>query len=385
MTSNARYVLAVFFKHGPENHASTASMLGTEGIARIKFLLRLFAVLALLIVHSHSESAQIVSTQDSWGDPLVEIRGEIERGDLAKVQRAAADVVIGQLSVLRKPLKFHLNTPGGDVTEAMKIGRFFRNVLASAESYGKIIFATSSKEEQDLILSKDPAKARDYVALPLDVPLADKDIVRNYSAGVLMFLGAVKRAHRDNSDQRQGFYKQKTIPVMGIHRPYFSKDLFGALSPSQAQEAYRVLETSVRSYMLEMGAPQSLVDRMFVKASNEIELIAADEFRTLYKEEESFLQEWLIAKCGATGAQYALSPTEYAEFRKIETWQVRSRMQDKSASDKPVFYVYPNPDFPSPYPEGLYRKVRAYNGKVHACRDSAVVNHQVEWARTVKR
>jgi hypothetical protein len=72
--------------------------------------------------------------------------------------------------------------------------------------------------------------------------------------------------------------------------------------------------------MLEMGAPQSLVDRMFVKASNEIELIAADEFRTLYKEEESFLQEWLIAKCGATGAQYALSPTEYAEFRKIETW-----------------------------------------------------------------
>ena len=107
--------------------------------------------------------------------------------------------------------------------------------------------------------------------------------------------------------------------------------------------------------------------------------------RTLYKEEESFLQEWLIAKCGATGAQYTLSPTEYVDFRKIETWQVRSRMQDQSASEKPVFYVYPNPVFPSPYPEDLYRRVRAYNGRVHNCGDSAIVNHQAEWAKSVRR
>ncbi len=385
MASNTRRVLAAFFKHGPKDDASGANMLGTKGIAPIEFLLRLFAVFALLMVHSHSESAQVVITQDSWGDPLIEIRGEIERGDLARVQRAAADVVIGQASVLQKPLKFHLNTPGGDVNEAMKIGRFFRAVLASVESYGNIILATGSEEERVLILSKDPAKVRGYVALPPDAPLANKDIVRNYSAGVLMFLGAVKREHSDNSDQRQGFYNQRKIPVMGIHRPYFSKEVFAALSPSQAQEAYKVLETSVRNYMLEMGAPQSLADRMFVKSSNEIELIAADEFRTLYKEEESFLQEWLIAKCGAIGAQHVLSPTEHADFTKIETWQVRSQMQDPGAFDKPGFYVYPNPGFPSPYPEDLYRKVRAYNGWVRACQDSAVVDHQIEWARAVKR
>jgi hypothetical protein len=330
------------------------------------------------------QAAEVVAVRTSMGNAVIEIRGAIEAGDLAKVQDVAAGMANRQASAGRQPLIFHLNTPGGDLNEAMKIGRFFRDVLASVESYGRIIVATGSKEEQDFIISKDPPD-RDYVALAADAPLTDKDIVRNYSAGILMFLGAVKRAHRDNSDQRQGFYKQRSIPVMGIHRPYISKEIFARLSPSQAQDAYKLLETAVRRYMLDMGAPQSLVDRMFTRASNEIELIPADQFRTMYKPEESFLQEWLIAKCGATGAEYTLSPKELADFAKIQVGQVRSRMQDRASLEKPVFYVYPDPDFPSPYPEDLYRKVRAYNGKVHACQDTAVFTHQLEWARSVKK
>lgn len=359
-------------------------MLSTKRIAPVESSLRLLSVLALLIFPCFSQSAQVSVTKDSDGSPLIEINGEIEEGDLSRLRRAAAEVILGQSSTLRKPLQFHLNTPGGDVNEAMKIGRFFREILANIESYGKIILARGSKEEQDLILSKSKSEAISYVALSTDDPLSDKNIVRNYSAGVLIFFGAVKRAHRDNSDQRQGFYKQKSIPVMGIHRPHFSKELFATLSPTQAQEAYRMLEGSVRSYMLEMGAPQSLVDRMFVMPSNQMELIPANEFRTLYKPEESFLQEWLIAKCGSIGAQYVLNPTEYADFRKIQAWQSKERRQDPLAADRPMFYVYPNPEFPSTYAQELYKKVRIYNNRVHACEDSAVVDHQVEWAKSVK-
>ena len=40
---------------------------------------------------------------------------------------------------------------------------------------------------------------------------------------------------------------------------------------------------------------------MFNTPSNRIELIETDEFRKFYRETALFLEEWLIAKCGATG------------------------------------------------------------------------------------
>jgi hypothetical protein len=350
------------------------------------FFLRLLTALALLVVCGPSKSAEVDqprkhNTHVTFAD-TIEIRGKIEPGDLAKVQRVAADVLIESQTSL--PF-FHINTPGGDLNEAMKIGRFFRNVLARVESYGNIIVAPGSEEER-LFVGRDP----NYVTLPASIPLRDEDIVRNYSAGVLMFFGGVERSHMDNNDQRQGSYKdrrqssykQVSIPVMGIHRPYFSKELFATLSPSQAQEAYKLLETSVRSYMLDMGAPQSLVDRMFLKASNEIELIPSNEFRKLYKEKESFFEEWLIAKCGVSSKPYALSAKEYADFVKIEASQDRSRAQDPSFPKKSNFY--PVPGFPSSYVESLFLKVQLYHYHINDCKSDAVFNHQLEWAKSVR-
>lgn len=93
-------------------------------------------ILGLLLSCWQSEAADVRLIQDTWGDPLIEIRGEIKRGDFLKVQRVAASTLNDQNPTRRKALKFHLNTPGGDVTEAMRIGRFFRELLVRVESYG---------------------------------------------------------------------------------------------------------------------------------------------------------------------------------------------------------------------------------------------------------
>ena len=118
-------------------------------------------------------AAEVFTTQDTFGKPLIEIRGEIQRGDLLKVERAAIDVVNSQQPPFRRPLLFHVNTAGGDITEAIKIGRFFRHVLAHAESYGKIVIAKGGEDEQILILSKGKSKDRDYAVLPIDAPLSE--------------------------------------------------------------------------------------------------------------------------------------------------------------------------------------------------------------------
>lgn len=340
-----------------------------------------------LTINAHA--ADVLESRDSWGNPVVLINGEIRLGDTERVKRAAADVLLSVSPAERKELQFQLNTPGGDVEEAIKLGRFFRFILARVNSYGRIIVAEGSKEA-DIVVNRRaqfglrPDTDLDYVVLSRDAPLSEQDIVRNYSAGIIAFYGAVERAHRDNSDQREGFAQAVSIPVMGIHRPYFSKDAFAKLSPGDAEKAYAELERHVRSYMLEMGAPQELLDRMFERASNEIDLVPASEFRKFYKSKESFLDEWLIAKCGSTRDLDGLTAAELKDFKEIEAEQIRARIADKSGADRPALYLYPSASFPSTYVEQLYSKVRSRNRDINRCYKTALVDHQSKWANSYR-
>lgn len=338
----------------------------------------------LTVISTCAVGADISLQKDSWGDPIVDISGTIEKGDLVKIKKASAALIRSLGEHSNKPLQFHLNTPGGDLEEAMQIGRFARQLLVKTDSYGKIIIASQEGLEELFNEPDKPWRHRDFVVLRPDVPLSEKHIVRNYSAGILIFYGATMRAHRDNSDQRQGFYKAKSIPVMGIHRPYYDKGTFSELPPNEAARAYNKLEKSVRSYLVEMGAPQQLIDRMFNRASTDIDLISDDEFRRYYKPEESFLEEWLIAKCGASGYENTLTGTALDDFITMQKEQIRSRTENKDHLDREAGYLYPSEKFPQDYVEALYRKVRTYNRSVDSCRDKAISVHQREWVSSYK-
>ena len=338
----------------------------------------------LVALATHAFGADVSLQKDSWGDPIVDISGPIEKGDLLKIKKASAALIRSLDEYTDKGLQFHLNTAGGDIEEAMRIGRFARDLLVKIDSYGKIIIASKKDHEYFFKDADKPWAHRDYVILSPDASLSEKHIVRNYSAGVLIFYGAVIRAHRDNSDQRLGFYRKKSIPVIGLHRPYYGKAAFSKLSPHQAEQAYRTLEKNVRNYLAEMGAPQQLIDRMFNRASTDIDLVPDDEFRKFYKSEESFLEEWLIARCGASGHENVLSGTALKDFMVMQRDQMRSRMADSTNSDKDPWYLYPSPSFSQDYVETLYRKVRTHNRSVNACQSKAVSIHQRKWARTYK-
>lgn len=342
-----------------------------------------FALLLYAIMRS-AFGAEVSVGRDINGFPIIDISGKIEKGDLNKIKKTSAKVI---LSSGEYNLNFHLNTPGGDIEEAMKIGQFAREILATVDSYGKTIIAPGSEDERLRFKpGGEPWKRLGYVVLRPDAQLSEEYIVRNYSAGILIFYGAVKRAHSDNSDQRLGFDKKRTIPVMGLHRPYYEKEYFSKLSPPQASEAYRKLENMVRNYLAEMGAPQSIIDRMFNRASNEIELLTADEFRGHYKSEESFLAEWLIARCGATTSyENALTGPELEEFPKIDREQIAARIADKTPyGEREALKIYSSKDFSQGYIETLYRKIRTYNANVHLCGRKAVSDHQREWAITYR-
>ena len=73
------------------NNSSTSNLMTKKVIAGISSLLTLTAFSIFLLAPETSKAAEVIATQDTWGNPLIEIRGEIERGDLARVQQVAVE------------------------------------------------------------------------------------------------------------------------------------------------------------------------------------------------------------------------------------------------------------------------------------------------------
>ena len=202
-----------------------------------------FAVgVALLPVESGA--AVIQELTDEVHGTYVDVDGSIAKGDSDALLQASK-------SLLRRghPLWIRINSRGGNLAEAMKIGRFVRKTLATVVVEGA---------------------------------------GRCYSACALILIGA--------ADRHLGYGHD---PVVGIHRPYIADAVYGALSPEQARVTYARLEQDVRNYLAEMGAPGRFVDEMFRTPSTRMRLITDDEFQAMFALEEPFLEEWLISRCGA--------------------------------------------------------------------------------------
>lgn len=260
----------------------------------IKLSQGMILLLVIFCVLSNSSfGAEVTRVLDDDGSLRLDVSGEIIEGDLNKIKKASAKLILDlgkdQGRNLGQTLHFHLDTGGGDVREAIKIGRFAREILASIDTSGKIIAASGSATER-VFIKESEIPDTDVVIVSPNMTLTEEHMTRNYSAGILIFYGAVKRSSSDNVDRRLGFDRQYFFPVVGLHRPYYDKEYFSELSPLQAAKAYRSLEKEVREYLLEMGAPQSLLDRMFRHASVTIDLVPDEEFRKLYKEEGIILK-----------------------------------------------------------------------------------------------
>jgi hypothetical protein len=178
------------------------------------------------------------------------------------------------------PINIFIDSQGGDVAEAMKIGRFVRNALVTVTVSGE------------------------------DVRPSSPRLRHCYSACVLILIAAAQRDLGDDNaffteagngvwEDVGGRLQLKKTPVIGIHRPYFDGAVYARLSPEQARAKYALLEKDVRDYLREMGAPESFVTQMFRYASNDISLVRMTEFLKSFGYEEPFLEEWFLSKCGA--------------------------------------------------------------------------------------
>lgn len=177
---------------------------------------------------------------DGANPPLL-LHGEIQPGDYERLLKYAAanHIILAQKALI-------LASPGGDVTEALKIGRLVKRLYAEV------------------------AVGRTFG------PCA--------SACFIIFASSVHRMGMP------GF--------VGIHRPYLSPARFQSLSPSAAETLETHALTDAENYLHELRVPSNLVDTMFEHASTEIHWLSAEELDHQLGESPAWYEEFLIARCG---------------------------------------------------------------------------------------
>ncbi len=246
---------------------------------------------------------------------VVFLKGEIRKGDLQKIKKAASQLL---KSSKENTFTLLLDSTGGDVLEAIEIGRFLRSVLASAVVSGKEVY--DPETELGKFVSDNGTIGEIFFKRKSD-KIENYELPRCHSACVLILAGAVIRNVRDSIDYRKvsrinesPIGKMEYIYSIGLHRPYFIREHFKNLSTADADKQYRELEALTKSYMAEMGLSQSFIDRIFVTRSADVDLISSEEFYKHVPSTASYLDEWLIAKCGNYGAREALTPKEFEVF-----------------------------------------------------------------------
>jgi hypothetical protein len=210
------------------------------------------------IADGHTADMKLDSMKLSAFDPTALraiIEGTIEAGDFEKFREFYFKT--GRIE------EVFLASPGGSLVEAMKIGRFVRQLKLAT-----MIPSRVNKELHDLILRETNIKQSNLMCA---------------SACFFVFVGGVTRIADD--------------PILGIHRPFLPEKDLKTMTGDQAIEAGTLTRAIVENYLKEMDVPIKYGEQMFAIAKDKIKWISRDEFEADFDGHIPELRDWLEAKC----------------------------------------------------------------------------------------
>lgn len=201
-----------------------------------KFVLfKFIATLALVILCPNSSALDF----NRDGDQLI-MSGEIRQGDLDRLIYYLRDnlnlFIVGEVVML--------NSPGGNVEEAIKLAEFVHRTNRST-------IVPSGAE---------------------------------CSSACFYLLVA-------------GGTRGTVSGKIGIHRPYYMPERFKTFTPSQARMAYERLDDRVRQYLTKMRVPDEVIRLMFATPSSSMEYLSPLEFSRLMGTYQPWYEELQSSAC----------------------------------------------------------------------------------------
>jgi hypothetical protein len=205
-----------------------------------------------------------------------EVVGEIKKGDFRKTIKCLSSFIESgppkpywseELKLmLSEPGWIILNSVGGDVNEAIKFGRFFRESIA-------------------------------------EVFIGDQC----YSACSIAAFGTVSPGISPDNK-------------MGLHRIFYDKATLKQTDIVEYQKNYNAIKEGMRRYCLDMDVPNSIMERLFSVSSEDLYILKNDEYDFLFI--QPAYDEWIEAKCSNT-----LSKEEQEDFQRWFDYYVPNAAQ----------------------------------------------------------
>lgn len=221
---------------------------------------RLIAAIAACVLGSATLDAAEIRADPSRKGRGAVLEGKIEAGDFGKVRSFILDGDSADI--------LYLASPGGNLAEAMKIGRFVRALKLQTAIPGKFSRELEAK-----------AAARHNLTEPR----------ANYVCSSACFFIFVAGIYRNDDFFSSG--------ILGIHRPYLSESDLKALSGDQAIAAANRTRATVENYLKEMGVPAKYADQMFSVSKDEVRWISKDAYQADFQGFMSELRDWVAARC----------------------------------------------------------------------------------------
>lgn len=303
------------------------------------------------------------------------ISGTIERGDSEIFAYAAWEAIMrnqGNLTIV-------LNSDGGDVEEAIRIGELTRELLGATRVHGTTMYQPGTPAGDELEELAHEFYHAGYALQPLSTGTYMRDdVVQCVSACVLIFFAGTDRVVWDNSLYGATFETRQVIPSIGIHRPRYDEQSFAKLGASEASSAYNLMEEGVRAYMYRMGAPNDLVDRMFEVPSYEVEFFNAEEFNDFFVPIVPFMEEWTAAKCGSPAMSANLLASEQEAYEHILAERLAALEGGVITTSQWDSY-FPSDISPS-VGRDILNKVQSVSMDFAGCSNREIRQHQMDWA-----
>ena len=246
---------------------------GTHRLRLCRYFYRLIATIAACVASAvPAHAAEITGDSDE-----VVLEGNIEAGDYDKLRGFILKNEV-------YPGEIYLASPGGDLAEAMKIGRLLREL------------------RWDTVV---PAQPPGFIATRESLIAAHKlkHPDTNYMCASACFLVFIAGIHRTANIGDA---------ILGIHRPYLPEDNLKGMSGDQAIASTNRVRATVDGYLKEMGVPVKYADLMFSVPKEEVRWINRADFDVDLEGFILELKDWINAKCDTR------TDVEKAVARKLE-------------------------------------------------------------------
>jgi len=220
------------------------------------------------------------------------ISGKIERGDTEKfysfLRENRRDALFGFSTI-------ELDSPGGDVIEAMKLAQ------AIKEFYPDIYVSGTCT-----------------------------------SSCVLLWLAG-------------GQHVMTKVQTIGIHRPYFEKEYFAKLPMHEAEVQYDKLSEQFKSYVLKQGLPQSIYEKLISTPSDKIYWLTVDDYILIGISPPAYNERYK-SECGSIEEKHArkkcrntiLSPERSKALDKVFEIKITSdKLKKVYNNDEKTVYADP--------------------------------------------